>query len=315
MSILRSAVEHWEDVRVRVTVDIGKSGSRTRLGGDPRNGVEGPGIDPSVAGRPDGAARVVQTVAEDVNEALAISDVREAVTSLAISSTAVPADAGLVVSHLGRYFPIARVGLFTDHTVAHAAALGAPGVVATVGTGVAIVGLSADGVMTRIDGWGPDLGDRGSAWQIGRDGLRAGFAARDGVGPATALEDAAEQFCGGMDLAAAVRLLAAEGRVARVASFARVVGGLDDDVARGILASAAVDLTAGVEAAMARSGTGTVAFRGRLLLSEAYRRLVDEGCRRRDWEVRAPRSEVLEVDHDLLFADPYRRWALALREP
>lgn len=299
---------------MRATVDIGKSGTRTRVGRNDQGDVEGPGIDPSVAGRPDGAERVVRAASEGVDEALAGRS-RETVASLVVASTAVPTDAGLVVSRLARRFPGARIALFTDHTAAHAAALGAPGVVATVGTGVGIVGLSTGGVMTRVDGWGPDLGDRGSAWQIGRDGLRAGFAAHDGAGPETLLEDAVARFCGGMDLAAAVRLHAGDNRVARIAAFAPVVCGMDDEVARGIMACAADDLIAGVRAAVARCGTPTVAFRGRLLLDSTYRRLVEEGCRRRGWEIRAPRGDVLGVDHDLLFSDPYRRSALALREP
>lgn len=70
---------------MEVTIDIGKSGSRTRLrqtlGGRPRVSpvpaetglveVEGPGIDPSTAGRPDGAARVGRVVREAVASAAA----------------------------------------------------------------------------------------------------------------------------------------------------------------------------------------------------------------------------------------------------
>lgn len=309
---------------MEVTVDIGKSGSRIRLRPGPADAVssgvltgdtEGPGIDPSVAGRPDGARRVRAVIGDAIGSALSTASCADrSVSSVLIASTAVPADAGHVVSSLGDRFPGARIAMFTDHTVAHAAVLGAPGVVATVGTGVGVTALSGAGAIIRVDGWGPDLGDRGSAWQIGRDGLRAGFAARDGVGPATALEDAAEAFCGGMELTDAVRLLAADDRVARIAGFARAVCSLDDPVARSIVASAAADLVVGVSAAARRSGTATVAFRGRLMLDSGFRGLVEEGCRRQGWELRRPRGDVLDVDHGLLFTEPYRQHALALSE-
>ncbi len=299
---------------MEVTVDIGKSGSRVRLRDTAPKDAEGPGIDPSIAGRHDGAVLVARTIRDVVRAAVEASSSGTAVTSILIASTAVPEDAGRVVADLGERFPAARIAMFTDHAVAHAAVLGEPGVVATVGTGVGVMALSPEGAMIRVDGWGPDLGDRGSAWQIGREGLRAGFAARDGVGPATALERAAEEFCGGMDLSAAVRLLAVEDRIARISSFAPTVCCLDDPVARGIVSSAADDLVSSVASATLRAGTGVVAFRGRLLLNDGFRRLVDAGCRSRGWEVRDPRGEVLDVDHDLLFASPYRQQALALRE-
>lgn len=306
---------------MEVTIDIGKSGSRTRLhetpGGLPGSSsapveVEGPGIDPSTAGRPDGAARVARVVREAVASAAAQVPGGQ-ITSIVVASTAVPADARPVADGLAERFPAARIAMFTDHTAAHAAVLGEPGVAATVGTGVGVTALSRQGAITRVDGWGPDLGDRGSAWQIGREALRAGFAAHDGVGEATALEEAARIFCGGMELADAVRLLAAEDWVARIAGFAPTVCALDDPVARGIVSTAAEDLLASLASAAIRSGTTTVACRGRLLLNDRFRNLLEEGCRLRGWEFRRPRGDILDVDHDLLFAEPYRRHALALR--
>ncbi|MGP5268566.1 hypothetical protein ACTXLV_16580 [Brachybacterium alimentarium] len=271
-------------------------------------------MEPSLAGHARGAAHLAEILAAVLFAARAASGSSEPVTSIAAATTAVPPDVSSVASELRARCPAARIALFEDQVVSHAAALGTAGAVATVGTGIGISALSESGTMVRIDGWGPDLGDRGSAWQIGRDGLRAGFAARDGVGPGTTLEKAAAEFCGGIDLGAAVRLLAREDRVAWISSFARTVCALEDEVARAIVEAAVADLLASVGSALSRTGTTTASFRGRLLLSDVYRLLLERGGRELGWNVLAAREDVLDVDHGLLFADPYRACALALHD-
>lgn len=56
-----------------------------------------------------------------------------------------------------------------------------PGVVLELGAGVAALATDFDQVWHRIDGWGPILGDRGSAAWLGAQGLAAGLRYRDGV--------------------------------------------------------------------------------------------------------------------------------------
>jgi glucosamine kinase len=75
-----------------------------------------------------------------------------------------------------------------DMVIAHRGALGGgPGVMALAGTGSSVLGIGADGTMTKAGGWGPLYGDQGSAFQIGRMGLTAAAEAFDGAGPRTEL--------------------------------------------------------------------------------------------------------------------------------
>jgi N-acetylglucosamine kinase-like BadF-type ATPase len=87
-----------------------------------------------------------------------------------------------------------RLGLFGHVVLTHdakAALVGGVGrghgVVIIAGTGAIAYGINDSGTSRRVDGWGPLLGDSGSAYWIGRHGLRAVARAQDGRGPATML--------------------------------------------------------------------------------------------------------------------------------
>lgn len=81
-----------------------------------------------------------------------------------------------------------RVG--NDAEVALAGALACrPGVVLIAGTGSVAFGRDAQGAEARAGGWGYLFGDEGSAFALGRDGVRAALAASDGTGPPTVLAD------------------------------------------------------------------------------------------------------------------------------
>jgi N-acetylglucosamine kinase-like BadF-type ATPase len=64
---------------------------------------------------------------------------------------------------------------------------GKPGIVIIAGTGSLVVAKDAKGAMHRAGGWGRIIGDDGSAYDIGREALRAVAHAIDGTGPKTAL--------------------------------------------------------------------------------------------------------------------------------
>ena len=64
---------------------------------------------------------------------------------------------------------------------------GKPGIVIIAGTGSLVVAKDAKGAMHRAGGWGRIIGDDGSAYDIGREALRAVTHAIDGTGPKTAL--------------------------------------------------------------------------------------------------------------------------------
>ncbi|MCL4488596.1 MAG: hypothetical protein M1570_10770 [Chloroflexi bacterium] len=100
------------------------------------------------------------------------------------------AEAHLVLDLVPQILETQRIALETD---AYAALLGAhmgkPGVVAISGTGSIAMGVNAQKQRARAGGWGWLAGDEGSAFAIGRSGVRAAFNALDGVEPPTLLEE------------------------------------------------------------------------------------------------------------------------------
>jgi glucosamine kinase len=64
---------------------------------------------------------------------------------------------------------------------------GQPGLVVIAGTGSTALGMNARGQFWRTDGWDYILGDSGSGYDIGRNGIRAAMAALDGRGAPTRL--------------------------------------------------------------------------------------------------------------------------------
>jgi N-acetylglucosamine kinase len=62
------------------------------------------------------------------------------------------------------------------------------GVVVTAGTGSVAFGRNARGTICQVGGWGPIMGDEGSAYDIATCGLRAMARATDGRGTPTALD-------------------------------------------------------------------------------------------------------------------------------
>ena len=99
----------------------------------------------------------------------------------------------------------------------------------------------APSAVARCDGWGALLGDRGGGFWIGRAGLRAATAERDGTGPRTDLTAAAEHRFGPLP---ALMPSAAQPSTAAVAAFAKDVlaAAESDDAARTIAEDAAAEL-------------------------------------------------------------------------
>lgn len=156
---------------------------------------------------------------------------------------------------LAELHPDARAVVASDVTIAHAGALGGrPGVVVLAGTGAASLGVSPAGERVHVDGWGYLLGDAGSGFHIGRSGLAAALAHRDGRGPPTTLVGLAEDRFGALeDLPALVHGAPNPARV--VASFADATAQAaraGDPIAEGIWSQAAEDLARSAAAAVER---------------------------------------------------------------
>jgi N-acetylglucosamine kinase-like BadF-type ATPase len=85
-----------------------------------------------------------------------------------------------------------RARVLTDAEVAFMDAFGeGPGILLIAGTGsVALARGEQGGELKRVGGWGALLGDEGSGYRVGLEGLQAGIRAAEGRGPATSLTEA-----------------------------------------------------------------------------------------------------------------------------
>jgi glucosamine kinase len=91
---------------------------------------------------------------------------------------------------LSREFPVAVTQVATDFEVALEAAAGAgPGVILIAGTGSVAYGRNAAGETARAGGYGPSIGDEGSAFEIGRRAVSAVARSRDVDAPVTVLAE------------------------------------------------------------------------------------------------------------------------------
>ncbi|MBF6174939.1 BadF/BadG/BcrA/BcrD ATPase family protein [Nocardia blacklockiae] len=238
-----------------LAVDLGKSGCRASLrtadGEIARaDGPGAPGL--ATADGVDAALRAIATVLGRIDGVTS-----PFVLSVGAAGAAAAPDARLrLARHLAELPGVAAVAVTSDAVTAHAGALGGePGVVLAAGTGAVATAIDAAGRFTRVDGWGPLLGDEGSGGWIGVQGLRAALCCHDGRGPATALAAAAAEHYGPLD--ALPKLFGEHENPALLAArFAPAVAAAaaTDQVAAGIMTAAAHALARAVRAAIARGG-------------------------------------------------------------
>ncbi|MCL2445381.1 MAG: hypothetical protein FWD06_01250 [Oscillospiraceae bacterium] len=129
-----------------------------------------------------------------------------------------------------------------------------PSAVVIAGTGSMCAGrTAANEPILHTGGWGWLLGDEGSGFHLGWEGLRAALRGYEGSGPATALTAHACEFYGAnvpedlLDIFYNPNKLHNE-----IAAFARVVSNLDDPVACTIVQHCAADLAKTAKALLRR---------------------------------------------------------------
>jgi N-acetylglucosamine kinase-like BadF-type ATPase len=148
-----------------------------------------------------------------------------------------------------------RVAVTSDVVTTFCGALGLqPGVVVAAGTGAITLAAGPDGRLVRVDGWGYLLDDAGSAFEIGRAGLREALRANDGRGGSPSLLEAAVAAFGGSDgmLATVYGALNPARLVASFAPEVTAVARAGDPIAVGILQEAGRSLAHSVASAAAQ---------------------------------------------------------------
>jgi len=132
--------------------------------------------------------------------------------------------------------------LMIDHDARIALAGAIPdsvGVIAIAGTGSIAFGMDAKQRSARAGGWGYLLGDPGSAYEIGRRGLKAVGDAYDGLGPRTLLTPSILEVLGLEDECGITDAVYRDGqpklRIASIATVVATAAQKGDAVARKIL--------------------------------------------------------------------------------
>jgi N-acetylmuramic acid 6-phosphate etherase len=130
------------------------------------------------------------------------------------------------------------------------------GIAVIAGTGSIVMGRSSDGTTARAGGWGPLLGDEGSAYAIAVDGLRAAVRAVDGRGPQTRL---VADLLAALNLASPDQLISAiydahpdRAQLARLAPVVTQAAVERDGVAIQIMDHAAASLAEQIEVVVAK---------------------------------------------------------------
>jgi N-acetylglucosamine kinase-like BadF-type ATPase len=224
-----------------LAVDAGQSATRAA-------GGTGPGVVP--LGAPGAIAHVAGAIAA------AAVDARDAALCVGLSGY-VPGDAALteLARELERRLSPARVVLSSDVVTSYLGALGArAGVVVAAGSGTVALAADGRGGVAVVDGYGHLLGDDGSAFAVGRAGLRSALRDFDGRGGSAALRARAQAMFGPLERLPAA-IYADGGPVKRIAAFAPEVAAAareGDAAAAGIWSGAGRALAAAARAAAER---------------------------------------------------------------
>ena len=248
----------------------------------------GPGlIDPVDPGR---AARAVAAVAREAaasaRVALPVRGLWAGLAGAGRRSAREAVEAALREAGLA-----ARVAVGTDVEAAHADAfLDGAGILVVVGTGSVVRAVGPGGGVVTVGGWGQLLGDEGSGYRIGLDGLRGVVRASDGREPRTTLTRVLLEATGEGEPRGLVgwAARATKGEVAAlsvlVAREARAGDGVAARVIHRALGAIRDHLVAALEGSPAWDGRPTVAMVGGLIgengvLMEAVRGIaLDLGC-------------------------------------
>ena len=178
-----------------LVIGIDGGGTRTRVLLADANGTElarteGPGT-ALMPGHESVAADIIKSLILDVLQKAERTETRPAVCVVGVAGAGQERAAQALWSALASRRIADDVSVQADATVALDDAFGdAAGVLLVSGTGSVAYARAPDGRMERCGGWGPNVGDEGSAGWLGRRTLSVITASHDGREPETALTGA-----------------------------------------------------------------------------------------------------------------------------
>jgi len=180
-----------------VILGLDCGGTRTRAVLMDRNGkVVGEGQ----GGPSNPNASPSEVVSESIETAVsqAIEGVEASVEVICVSAAGTLGGiTGVLVGILRELLPEAEIIVKRDYEIAHVACfLFNPGVVFIAGTGSVAYGVNERGESVRVGGWGHLVGDEGSGYWVGEEGVRAALRAYDGRGKDTKLRDYMVEYLG-----------------------------------------------------------------------------------------------------------------------
>ncbi|NNF13807.1 MAG: hypothetical protein HKN72_11315 [Gemmatimonadetes bacterium] len=122
----------------------------------------------------------------------------------------------------------------------YSAFAGGPGLLVIVGTGSIVWARNEDGAERRVGGWGRTLGDEGSGYWIGLEGLRRLTRSADGRAEPTTMEGPLLQACGihAVDEAVGWVETATKSQIASLAPHVVACADEGDDAATSVVAEA-----------------------------------------------------------------------------
>ncbi|MFN5202987.1 MAG: BadF/BadG/BcrA/BcrD ATPase family protein, partial [Gemmatimonas sp.] len=175
-----------------LVVGVDGGGSHTRVlladaAGSVLARVEGPGsaLRPGAEGA---AADIIKALIHDALAKAERTETRPAVCVVGVAGAGQERAAQALWSVLAKHRVADDVSVQADAVIAMDDAFGdSAGVLLVAGTGSVAYSKAPDGRLERCGGWGPNVGDEGSAHWLGRRALSVVTAAYDGREPETAL--------------------------------------------------------------------------------------------------------------------------------
>jgi glucosamine kinase len=210
-----------------VVVGVDGGGSRTRARVADEQGQEiGHAEGPASAVRPgasDGSADVIAAVVREALSAAGHADVRPRVLCVGVAGVGRETERVALTQALEARALADQTVVLADFQIALDDAFGSgPGVLLIAGTGSVAFGRSPTGEIARCGGWGPVIGDEGSAAWLGRRALSVVTSASDGREPDTALTGAMLTATDVPDVASLIPW-AADASASKLATLAPVV--------------------------------------------------------------------------------------------